>query len=146
MVLSLHFHHSLPSLLLISPSPPSLSTSLLPSLVHQFNPSPCFLYHLHSFRSMHCHHSINRLISLYPSSHLPLHLSLPSSLSPSPSSFSFLPFCLHSHCIHQILDSVHHIHQHDIVHRDLKVSMGSALAHCMCHVTLACFEPPMCLS
>ncbi|XP_039514129.1 calcium/calmodulin-dependent protein kinase (CaM kinase) II beta 1 isoform X14 [Pimephales promelas] len=25
-----------------------------------------------------------------------------------------------SHCIHQILDSVHHIHQHDIVHRDLK--------------------------
>ncbi|MED6260223.1 Calcium/calmodulin-dependent protein kinase type II subunit gamma, partial [Ataeniobius toweri] len=29
-------------------------------------------------------------------------------------------FCLHSHCIHQILESVHHIHQHDIVHRDLK--------------------------
>ncbi|GAA6098792.1 calcium/calmodulin-dependent protein kinase type II subunit gamma isoform X2 [Tachysurus ichikawai] len=28
-----------------------------------------------------------------------------------------------SHCIHQILDSVNHIHQHDIVHRDLKVSM-----------------------
>uniref|UniRef100_A0A3Q4GGA2 Protein kinase domain-containing protein n=1 Tax=Neolamprologus brichardi TaxID=32507 RepID=A0A3Q4GGA2_NEOBR len=27
-----------------------------------------------------------------------------------------------SHCIHQILESVHHIHQHDIVHRDLKVS------------------------
>ncbi|KAI5088409.1 calcium/calmodulin-dependent protein kinase type II subunit beta isoform X7 [Silurus meridionalis] len=27
-----------------------------------------------------------------------------------------------SHCIHQILDSVNHIHQHDIVHRDLKVS------------------------
>ncbi|XP_044186721.1 calcium/calmodulin-dependent protein kinase (CaM kinase) II beta 1 isoform X17 [Thunnus albacares] len=25
-----------------------------------------------------------------------------------------------SHCIHQILESVHHIHQHDIVHRDLK--------------------------
>ncbi|XP_028980590.1 calcium/calmodulin-dependent protein kinase (CaM kinase) II beta 1 isoform X34 [Esox lucius] len=25
-----------------------------------------------------------------------------------------------SHCISQILDSVHHIHQHDIVHRDLK--------------------------
>ncbi|XP_059909918.1 calcium/calmodulin-dependent protein kinase (CaM kinase) II beta 1 isoform X4 [Gadus macrocephalus] len=25
-----------------------------------------------------------------------------------------------SHCLHQILDSVHHIHQHDIVHRDLK--------------------------
>uniref|UniRef100_A0A673MSS5 Protein kinase domain-containing protein n=1 Tax=Sinocyclocheilus rhinocerous TaxID=307959 RepID=A0A673MSS5_9TELE len=46
-----------------------------------------------------------------------------------------------SHCIHQILESVSHIHHHDIVHRDLKVSMGSAL-----HVTLACFEPPMCLS
>uniref|UniRef100_A0A3Q1GIT8 Calcium/calmodulin-dependent protein kinase type II delta 1 chain-like n=1 Tax=Acanthochromis polyacanthus TaxID=80966 RepID=A0A3Q1GIT8_9TELE len=28
-----------------------------------------------------------------------------------------------SHCIHQILESVHHIHQHDIVHRDLKVSI-----------------------
>lgn len=28
-------------------------------------------------------------------------------------------FC--SHCIHQILESVNHIHQHDIVHRDLKV-------------------------
>lgn len=26
-----------------------------------------------------------------------------------------------SHCIHQILESVNHIHQHDIVHRDLKV-------------------------
>ncbi|XP_042345014.1 calcium/calmodulin-dependent protein kinase type II subunit gamma isoform X3 [Plectropomus leopardus] len=25
-----------------------------------------------------------------------------------------------SHCIHQILESVHHIHQHDTVHRDLK--------------------------
>ncbi|XP_073209000.1 calcium/calmodulin-dependent protein kinase type II subunit gamma isoform X12 [Lepidochelys kempii] len=25
-----------------------------------------------------------------------------------------------SHCIHQILESVNHIHQHDIVHRDLK--------------------------
>ncbi|XP_075881957.1 calcium/calmodulin-dependent protein kinase (CaM kinase) II beta 1 isoform X11 [Nelusetta ayraudi] len=25
-----------------------------------------------------------------------------------------------SHCIHQILESVHHIHQHEIVHRDLK--------------------------
>uniref|UniRef100_H3DQQ5 Protein kinase domain-containing protein n=2 Tax=Tetraodon nigroviridis TaxID=99883 RepID=H3DQQ5_TETNG len=27
-----------------------------------------------------------------------------------------------SHCISQILESVNHIHQHDIVHRDLKVS------------------------
>lgn len=29
-----------------------------------------------------------------------------------------------SHCISQILESVNHIHQHDIVHRDLKVSTG----------------------
>lgn len=27
-----------------------------------------------------------------------------------------------SHCISQILESISHIHQHDIVHRDLKVS------------------------
>ncbi|KAK0138086.1 Calcium/calmodulin-dependent protein kinase type II subunit beta [Merluccius polli] len=33
-----------------------------------------------------------------------------------------------SHCIHQILDSVHHIHQHDIVHRDLKIL--EAVLHC----------------
>ena len=31
-------------------------------------------------------------------------------------------FSLRSHCISQILESVNHIHQHDIVHRDLKVS------------------------
>lgn len=31
-------------------------------------------------------------------------------------------FSLCSHCISQILESVNHIHQHDIVHRDLKVS------------------------
>lgn len=54
--------------------------------------------------------------------------------------------CLYSHCIHQILESVSHIHHHDIVHRDLKVSMGSALAPCMCHVILACFVPPICVS
>nr|XP_023402864.1 calcium/calmodulin-dependent protein kinase type II subunit gamma isoform X6 [Loxodonta africana] len=29
-----------------------------------------------------------------------------------------------SHCIHQILESVNHIHQHDIVHRDLKVLLA----------------------
>lgn len=29
--------------------------------------------------------------------------------------------CVCSHCINQILESVSHIHQHDIVHRDLKV-------------------------
>lgn len=44
------------------------------------------------------------------------------SLSPPTNCPSSL-FCLHSHCIHQILESVHHIHQHDIVHRDLKVSI-----------------------
>lgn len=32
------------------------------------------------------------------------------------------PLSLRSHCISQILESVNHIHQHDIVHRDLKVS------------------------
>uniref|UniRef100_A0A3B3BV70 calcium/calmodulin-dependent protein kinase n=1 Tax=Oryzias melastigma TaxID=30732 RepID=A0A3B3BV70_ORYME len=40
--------------------------------------------------------------------------------SSSPTSLLLSLFCLHSHCIHQILESVHHIHQHDIVHRDLK--------------------------
>ncbi|KAJ8339502.1 hypothetical protein SKAU_G00362880 [Synaphobranchus kaupii] len=33
-----------------------------------------------------------------------------------------------SHCIHQILDSVSHIHLHDIVHRDLKIL--EAVLHC----------------
>ncbi|KAK6313525.1 hypothetical protein J4Q44_G00168720 [Coregonus suidteri] len=39
-----------------------------------------------------------------------------------------------SHCITQILDSVHHIHQHDIVHRDLKTNMRPlvfACSHCI---------------
>ncbi|TSN86038.1 Calcium/calmodulin-dependent protein kinase type II subunit beta [Bagarius yarrelli] len=39
-----------------------------------------------------------------------------------------------SHCIHQILDSVNHIHQHDIVHRDLKTNMRPlvfACSHCI---------------
>lgn len=36
---------------------------------------------------------------------------------------SLICFCFSSsHCINQILESVSHIHQHDIVHRDLKVS------------------------
>ncbi|KAA8579214.1 hypothetical protein FQN60_000036 [Etheostoma spectabile] len=39
-------------------------------------------------------------------------------------------FCLHSHCIHQILDSVSYTHQHDIVHRDLKVWLLGLLLHC----------------
>lgn len=38
-----------------------------------------------------------------------------------------LSFCLHSHCIHQILDSVSYTHQHDIVHRDLKVCVRVCL-------------------
>lgn len=33
-----------------------------------------------------------------------------------------LPAVSFSHCINQILESISHIHQHDIVHRDLKVS------------------------
>lgn len=35
---------------------------------------------------------------------------------------SLCPLFSYSHCISQILESVNHIHQHDIVHRDLKVS------------------------
>ncbi|KTG47318.1 hypothetical protein cypCar_00025486 [Cyprinus carpio] len=35
-----------------------------------------------------------------------------------------------SHCINQILESVSHIHQHDIVHRDLKVSHAVTVATC----------------
>lgn len=38
--------------------------------------------------------------------------------------FLTMLFCLHSYCIHQILDSVSHAHQHDIVHRDLKVCVS----------------------
>lgn len=38
-----------------------------------------------------------------------------------------LSFCLHSFCIHQILDSVSYAHQHEIVHRDLKVCVCAAL-------------------
>ncbi|CAB1312629.1 unnamed protein product [Coregonus sp. 'balchen'] len=34
-----------------------------------------------------------------------------------------------SQCINQILESVHHMHQHDIVHRDLKVSHLSPWQH-----------------
>lgn len=48
-----------------------------------------------------------------------------------------LSFCLHSHCIHQILDSVSYTHQHDIVHRDLKVCVRVSLI-CIC----VCLRPP----
>ncbi|KAK1800846.1 hypothetical protein P4O66_006025 [Electrophorus voltai] len=60
---------------------------------------------------------------LRPSPRLAPPLSPPSSIFFCPSFLSRL--C--SHCIHQILDSVGHIHHHDIVHRDLKVSTGCAL-------------------
>lgn len=45
-------------------------------------------------------------------------------------SLSLCPWSTHSHCINQILESVSHIHQHDIVHRDLKVSHCIAMATC----------------
>lgn len=41
--------------------------------------------------------------------------------------FLTMSFCLHSYCIHQILDSVSYAHQHDIVHRDLKVCVSLCL-------------------
>lgn len=40
-----------------------------------------------------------------------------------------MSFCLHSYCIHQILDSVSYAHQHDIVHRDLKVCARACAFH-----------------
>uniref|UniRef100_A0A3Q0QVC2 Calcium/calmodulin-dependent protein kinase (CaM kinase) II beta 2 n=1 Tax=Amphilophus citrinellus TaxID=61819 RepID=A0A3Q0QVC2_AMPCI len=46
-----------------------------------------------------------------------------------------------SHCIHQILESVHHIHQHDIVHRDLKVSTCRAASASLTPLT----PPSFCL-
>lgn len=44
--------------------------------------------------------------------------------------FSVSPFVSLSHCINQILESVSHIHQHDIVHRDLKVSHAVVMETC----------------
>lgn len=61
--------------------------------------------------------------SVFPPLYLPLTLS----------------FCLHSHCIHQILDSVSYTHQHDIVHRDLKVCVRVSLI-CIC-VCLSAASP-----
>lgn len=73
--------------------------------------------------------------------------------------FLTMSFCLHSYCIHQILDSVSYAHQHDIVHRDLKVCVfvsvcalisffcicphlacntGSSHARAHCHFVCAC--------
>lgn len=59
-----------------------------------------------------------------------------------------LLFCLHSHCIHQILDSVSYTHQHGIVHRDLKVFVCVCVSFCcvtvhlqacvLCSLTCAC--------
>lgn len=54
---------------------------------------------------------------------------LPCSVLP-PVSVPHMSFCLHSYCIHQILDSVSYAHQHDIVHRDLKVCV--CLCVCVC--------------
>lgn len=69
---------------------------------------------------------------------------LPSFFFPSPFCFSFFPsLCsitlLHlfilllslSHCIQQILESVHHCHVNGIVHRDLKVCKTAAVAAAM---------------
>lgn len=70
----------------------------------------------------HARHVTSPMLSLphfYPSV-LTIHCVL---LSHPPTNCPSSLFCLHSHCIHQILESVHHIHQHDIVHRDLKVSI-----------------------
>lgn len=79
--------------------------------------------------------------------------------------FLTMLFCLHSYCIHQILDSVSYAHQHDIVHRDLKVCVcvrafhsaafvPSPHARAHCHFVCACVSdlpvpavcPSMCLS
>lgn len=43
-------------------------------------------------------------------------------------SISFLHFPTLSHCIQQILESVHHCHVNGIVHRDLKVCMTTDIA------------------
>lgn len=59
--------------------------------------------------------------------------SFPCSVFPPLSAVSF---CLHSHCIHQILDSVSYTHQHDIVHRDLKV--------CVCAFHYVAFVCTLC--
>lgn len=54
---------------------------------------------------------------------------LPCFVLPSVS-VPHMSFCLHSYCIHQILDSVSYAHQHDIVHRDLKVCVSLCLCAC----------------
>lgn len=76
--------------------------------------------------------------------------------------FLTMLFCLHSYCIHQILDSVSYAHQHDIVHRDLKVCVClcvslccicpypvctdcSSLARAHCHLSVPVFQTCLCL-
>uniref|UniRef100_A0A3P9IV91 Protein kinase domain-containing protein n=1 Tax=Oryzias latipes TaxID=8090 RepID=A0A3P9IV91_ORYLA len=55
-----------------------------------------------------------------------------------------------SHCIHQILDSVSYTHQHQIVHRDLKVCFCFPVLHSHACVSCWIFElllvPAVCLS
>ena len=82
-----------------------------------------------------------------------LYASLPSRV---PSLLLTLLFCLHSHCIHQILDCVSYTHQHEIVHRDLKVCVCLIVLHCpapsaqgllfvTCLCLIACEFKTMCL-
>lgn len=123
---SLSFHLCLHQSLLPSPfSLPPVTWPLFllltcPVLIFHFVFSLSLIWHPSFFSStpslsfLHLHPSLY-IPTVHPS---PSILSLPSPLPPSLLSL----FCLHSHCIHQILESVHHIHQHDIVHRDLKVS------------------------
>lgn len=57
--------------------------------------------------------------------------------------FLTMSFCLHSYCIHQILDSVSYAHQHDIVHRDLKVCVFvsvCALFFIFLHLSSPCVQ------
>ena len=82
---------------------------------------------------IHCYEVVS--LFLFPSVDFPSPFSLLSSLS---FLLSLLPFCLISrppsfvalpplsHCIQQILESVHHCHVNGIVHRDLKVCIGAA--------------------
>lgn len=85
----------------------------------------------------------NNNLLLTPVLSLPSYLPsfLPSILSLCCLLYLFLTmsFCLHSYCIHQILDSVSYAHQHDIVHRDLKVCV--CVRACVCAFVLTLRAP-----